>query len=275
MHYLSCAVVLSCAICAVLGGWGYFRRYAVSRPPIGVFNFKDITLMVLFVILLPFLYLLLPVFLAAGLLLLAALSVCSFTLEPALHARWATWLSVLVLLAVDLAAALLFKTNNDRFLAVNNLVLIVLIVGVTNLWAQSGMKARDAVLFGVRLAVYDVVATSLLPLTTAMVVRLAGLPLAPLLAWGSGSTAISLGLGDVLLATVFPLVMRKAFGRSAGMLALVLALAAIGTLLALPLQGAFPVMVVLGPLMVLQYLFWRRRCGRERTTWQYLQEELV
>jgi hypothetical protein len=75
----------------------------------------------------------------------------------------------------------------------------------------------------------------------------------------------------VLLATVFPLVMRKAFGCSAGMIAL--ALAAIGTLLALPLQGAFPVMVVLGPLMMLQYLFWRRRCGRERTTWQYLQEE--
>jgi hypothetical protein len=67
--------------------------------------------------------------------------------------------------------------------------------------------------------------------------------------------------------------MRKAFGRPAGLAALLLALAAIGTLLALPLQGYFPVMVVLGPLMVLQYLYWRRRRGRERTTWQYLQEE--
>ncbi len=273
MHYLSCSVVLGCAICAVLGGWGYFRCYSVSRPPIGVFNFKDITLMVFFVILLPFLYLLLPLWLAAVLLLLAALSICSFTLEPVLHARWAIWLSVFVLLAVDLAAALLFKTNNDRFLAVNNLVLIVLIVGITNLWAQSGMKARDTALLGALLAVYDVVATSLLPLTTEMFVRLAGLPLAPMLSWGSGSNACSIGLGDMLLATVFPLVMRKAFGRSAGMIALVLALAAIGTLLALPLQGVFPVMVVLGPLMVLQYLFWRRRCGRDRTTWQYLQEE--
>ena len=196
----------------------------------------------------------------------AALFVCSFTLEPVLHSRFATWLAVIVLLAADLAAALLFQTTNDRFLAVNNLVLIVLIVSITNLWAQSGMKARDIALFGGLLAVYDVVATSRLSLTTEMVVRLAGLPFAPLFAWGSGSTACGLGLGDVLLATVFPLVMRKAFGRSAGMLALVLALAAIGTLLALPLPGAFPVMVVLGPLMVLQYLFWHRRCGRERTT---------
>jgi hypothetical protein len=69
--------------------------------------------------------------------------------------------------------------------------------------------------------------------------------------------------------------MRKAFGRTAGLVALVLAFAAIGTLLALPLQGLFPVMVVLGPLMVLQYLYWRRRQGRERTMWQYLQEEPV
>ena len=34
-------------------------------------------------------------------------------------------------------------------------------------------------------------------------------------------------------------------------------------------------MVVLGPLMVLQYAYWRRRCGKERTTWQYLQAEPV
>ena len=35
------------------------------------------------------------------------------------------------------------------------------------------------------------------------------------------------GLGDVLLATVFPLVMRKAYGRLAGLLAMSLALLAI------------------------------------------------
>src|SRR5260370_288548 len=124
MRSLSGAVVLLCAICAVLGGWGYFRRYGVSRPPIGVFNGKDILLMVLCVILLPLLYLLLPLWLAAGLLLLAASSVCCFTLSPVLRAHWATWVSVLVLLAI-----------------------------------------------------YDVVATSLLPLTTEMLRRLASLPL--------------------------------------------------------------------------------------------------
>lgn len=38
------------------------------------------------------------------------------------------------------------------------------------------------------------------------------------------------------------------------------------------LVGIFPVMVLLGPLMVLQYVYWRRQ-QPERTTWRYLQAE--
>jgi hypothetical protein len=135
------------------------------------------------------------------------------------------------------------------------------------------MKARDAAILGALMAVYDVIATSFFPLTAGLFNRLAGLPLAPMFSWGSGSSALSLGLGDLLLAKVFPLVMRKAFGRSAGIAALVIALIALGTMLALPLKIVFPAMVVLGALMVVQYLFWRKYRGQERTMWQYLQEE--
>lgn len=83
----------------------------------------------------------------------------------------------------------------------------------------------------------------------------------------------------MLLATVFPLVMRKAFGRPAGIAAVLINLstiAAIMTLLVLAKWSvALPVMTVLGPLMVLQYGYWRRKWGQERTTWQYLQAEPV
>jgi hypothetical protein len=177
------------------------------------------------------------------------------------------------LLAFDSGAAFLFGTSQNAFFAVNNTILGLMVVGITNLWAQRGMKARDAALLGVFLALYDFIATAQLPLMSDLVARLSGLPLAPLVAWSSEHTIWGIGLGDLLLATVFPLVLRKAFGRPAGLTALVLALAAIGTLLALPLQGLFPVMVVLGPLMGLQYLYWRRRRGQERTSWQYLQQE--
>ena len=273
MQYLSYAVVLGGAVCAILGGWAYFRRYQVSRPPIGVFTLKDLALMVLFIIMVPFLYLVLPTWLAAGLLLLAALSVLYFTWEPVLHARRATWLAVCALLTADLGTAFLLGVRSNGFFAVNDAVLVIVVGGISNLWAQSGMKARDAALLGAFLAVYDVLATSQLPLTSTLFAHLAGLPLAPLLSWDSGRGALGIGLGDLLLATVFPLVLRKAFGRSAGIIAMVLAPGAMGMLLALPLQGVFPVMVVLGPLMGLQYLFWRRYRGQERTTWQYFQED--
>ncbi len=80
-----------------------------------------------------------------------------------------------------------------------------------------------------------------------------------------------------MLATVFPLVMRKAFGRSAGIAAMIINLGTIAAMLAFLVlakaEMALPVMTGLGPLMVLQYVYWIRKRSQERTTWQYLQTE--
>ena len=90
------------------------------------------------------------------------------------------------------------------------------------------------------------------------------------------SAAASAGLQS-LDQSPLPLVTRKAYGRRAGLISLLVTLVALTAVLAPPtlglLQDTFPVMVVLGPLMLLQYVWWRRHCGRERTTWQYLQAE--
>jgi hypothetical protein len=209
----------------------------------------------------------------AAFLLLTALSVLYATLQPALRARWAIWLMAVTLLLSDSAAVYLRGTGNNAFFAINNLVLIILVVGIANLWAQSGVKARDMVVLGVALAVYDVVATAQSPLMNTLIDRLSNLPLAPIIAWESENMTLSLGLGDLLLASVFPLVMRKAYGLTAGWAALAFALGTIGVLLAFPSRQGFAVMVVLGPLMVLQYIYWSRRRGQERTTRQYLLEE--
>ena len=98
-----------------------------------------------------------------------------------------------------------------------------------------------------------------------------------LVAWPVGPNGwLGIGLGDLLLATVGPLALRKAFGRRAGLAAVTLSVASIAVLLALLDQGlvrvTIPAMVLLGPLTVAQYLVWRRG-GRERTTWEYLQAE--
>ena len=177
------------------------------------------------------------------------------------------------LLLIDCAAVYLLGARQNTFFAINNLVLIILVVGIANLWAQSGVKARDMVVLGVALAVYDFVATAQSPLMGTLIDRLSNLPLAPIIAWNSEGATLSLGLGDLLLAAVFPLVMRKAYGLTAGWAALAIALGTIGVVLAFPSRQGFPVMVVLGPLMALQYIYWCWQRGQERTMRQYLRED--
>jgi hypothetical protein len=67
-------VVLSFALGAVLLGWLYFRRYTLTRPPLGVFNLADLAMMVGGIILMPYLYLLLPSWLTVSLLIVGVLS---------------------------------------------------------------------------------------------------------------------------------------------------------------------------------------------------------
>jgi len=275
---LASFVVLVHVTAAVTLSWFYFRRYAMTRPPIGVFNLGDIAIMMGAVILVPFLYLLLPIWILASLLALASISILYFTWEPVLGSTWAIWLVTILLAGADLLTALLPGIAPIWFFAVNNIVLVISVVGVTNLWAQSGMKARHAAILGAALAIYDLIATSILPLMSDLFARLEGLPFAPELAWPVNTAGdwLGIGLGDLVLAAVFPLVMRKAFGRTAGISAMIIGLGAISLLILTLVFGLlveiFPVMVVLGPLMVLQYIYWRRR-QQERTTWQYLQVE--
>jgi hypothetical protein len=64
------------------------------------------------------------------------------------------------------------------------------------------------------------------------------------------------------------LVMRKAFGRAAGIASLVSSVSLIVAMLTLGVlirvQILFPVLILLGPLIVLQFAYWRRRIRRER-----------
>jgi hypothetical protein len=280
---LAILIIFVHAGAAALLGWFYFQRYTIQRPPVGVFNLGDVAFMLGGIVLIPYLYLLLPRWFAAGLLGLGGLGVLYIMLEPVLRARWLIWPLVSLVLVTDVSAAVWLGGQSAAFFALNNMVQLLVVVGVTNTWAQSGMKARDATILGTALIVYDYLFTSILTLMTDLIDHLAGLPFAPMVMWyfdnGGELGWQGIGLGDLLLATVFPLVMRKAYGRPAGRAAMVLGLSAVAALLSLRIVGlqysVFPVMVVLGPLLVGQYLYWRHRCGPERTTRQYWQAEAV
>ena len=70
---------------------------------------------------------------------------------------------------------------------------VLLVVGAVNLWAQSGMKARDAAILGASLLIYDLLFTSILTVMTALFNRVGVLPFAPLVAWGTGGGWMGLG----------------------------------------------------------------------------------
>lgn len=269
-------VILLSALAAICLSWFYFRHATIARPPIGVTNAWDITFLMAGILIIPYLYLLLPLWLVTAVLCLETGSLIYFIGEPLVQARPVLWLLAITLVAADVAAAVMYGVHSSVFYVVNNLVLVLVVVGCSNIWAQGGMQARHAAVLAGYLAVYDLIFTTLLPVTDNLFARLAGLPFAPLFAWSAGAQGqwLALGLGDVLLAAVFPLVMHKAFGRRAGIMAMLVALAVICLLLVLPLAGlplaTFPVMVVLGPLMIAEYIYWIRRCQAERTTVEYV-----
>lgn len=250
-------ILFSFSLLAMGLGWAYYGRYQMARPPIGVFNLWDVGVMMVGILAVPYLYLILPRGWVAGLLGLSAANVLYFCLEPVVVRRGSRWALVALLLLLNVTALYHFGPGSRAFFSVNNLVQLIVVVGITNLWAQSGLKARDAAILGVALTIYDLVFTSYLPLTDTLFTRLDGLPFAPLVGWSWGEDRwIAIGVGDLLLATVFPLVMRRAYGPHAGVTSFVLASSALMVVFALPLVGllqmTFPVMVVLGPLIAVQ-----------------------
>jgi hypothetical protein len=275
-------IILLHSFLAIGLAWHFFRHYSMKRPPIGVLNLWDVTAMMGGIVLIPYLYLFVPTWLLTGLLALVTLSIVFFVFEAILSAqmnrRWLMWTLVLGVALANLATIYLSGTNSRAFFAINNATQVLVVVGIANLWAQSGMKARDATLLAAALIVYDLLFTSFLSLMGDLFTRLDGMPFAPVVAWPlpDGRWG-AIGLGDLLMAAVFPLVIRKAFGRKAGWIALIGGVTTIACMLALVLSGlwlaTFPLMVALGPLMVVQYAYWRNRLGQERTTAQYLRTE--
>jgi hypothetical protein len=272
-------VVAGITALTVLTGWRYFRRFQVNRPPVGVINLGDVALLLTMIVVMPALYLVLPLWVVTAVLAVGMLSALYIGLEPILPRAWLVLIACFALVGADVALALTRGVISEPFLLVNNVVMVIAIVGGTSLWAQSGMKARGVAVLAGALAIYDGVATLRFSIMTDVLNRLSALPLFPVVAWGLDNprTSLRIGLGDLLLATVFPLVMRKAFGRTAGIVAVATGIVVPVVMLAMVATATgpttIPVMAVMGPLMVMQYIAWHRARGRERTTWQYLQAE--
>lgn len=270
-------IVLAHAVAAPLGAWWYFRRFAVTRPPVGVFDKRDVAFMAGAIVVVPFVYLALPLAVVATLLCLVALNLVYLLVRPAVTSTGVATALGLLVVAADTIAAIEYGSEGNRFLALNNVALVLLAIAVANMLAQAGMRASSLALLAGFLALYDVAATAVLPVMRDLFERLGGAPFAPFVAWRTDSGGLGLGLGDLLVLALTPLVFRKAFGVAAGTVATGASIAIAAAVLAVVelrlLETAFPVLVALGPAIVVQHAFWIRRRGRERTTREYLLAE--
>lgn len=270
-------VVNGSVAAALVGAWLYFRRFHPARPPVGVFNRLDVFVMFAGLVAVPYLYLVLPPWMAAAFLAIGMVSILTLALQPIIGRTQVRWAAVTILMVGDVVLALGPGAASPSFMAVNNLVLVAAVVGTAAFWAQSGMRAGDLALLVAGITVYDVFATTQASVMAEIFERLSAVPFVPLVSWGDPGRVLSAGLGDLLVAAVFPLVMRKAFGRRAGLLGLVSGLvvmvAMLSTLYLTQAHTLIPAMVVLGPLLLAQIAYWRRHAGAERRTREYLLAE--
>lgn len=268
------ALVTAHVVALTVGALIYMRRFTMDRPPIGVFNRRDILLITIVIIAIPPLYLQLPSFVIATLFALVALVILQFTIAPLTRSRIA-WLIALVIVVANVALALRGDgdTREPAFFAFNNVVIVVLALGVANLWTQAGLRAREVCLFAALLTVYDVVAVTWFPAMVEFFFRVVQLPFAPAVAWGDGAGMVGVGVGDLLVIALWVAVTEKAYGIRAAILAAASGVLAVAAILATFWLGwvtePVPAMVVLGPMVVVEYFLLRRIYGRERSMADY------
>jgi hypothetical protein len=251
----------------------YFLHVRLPRPPVGYYDLRDVMIMMAVVVILPLLYLRLPDAIITALLAAPFLAVVQFSLAPLVPRPFPLLLAVGVV-ALDIVLSMSGPQTGGRtaFTIVNGALVLIAAIGVSNLYVQNGMHARTVAVFAVALAVYDVVASVLFPTMVEFFFRLQSLPLAPIASWGEGEATAAIGLGDVIALLLWPLAALKAFGRTPAWVGAILGLSAVTGIFA-AMSGSLvdqglPAMVVLGPLIGLQYAFWRQR-GVERTIADY------
>jgi hypothetical protein len=276
------AVALIGATAASLGALTYFRRVRMERPAIGKFNGRDITILFIFLMILPAFYLLVPRWALETLLVLTFMSALSIGFQSLLTPL-RMWLLIGLLIGADLwfgQHLLGTVVGWQVFWAENSLIVVLAAISVANLYVQGGMQLRHIAWFAGGLAIYDTIFSIGFPVTNLLVRDFVGYPLFPAMGMRISFNEAIVGLGDLLVYAAFTIAAFKAYGRPALRLALTLILvfgAAMPTLSGLLINYIdaradviIPAQTWFGPAALIGYLWLRRRYGRERTMKEYL-----
>lgn len=275
-------VVLVGVTLVSLGALYYFRRVRMERPPIGTFNGRDIVILLTFIVALPFLYGYLPLWLITCILVLTFTSSLYLGYKPVLGTA-RTWLGIGLLIGLNVWTShhLMGTTAGWQLWWAELSILVGLgAISVANLYVQGGMKLQYVAWLALALAAYDIVFATLLPLTDKLVAGYLAHPLDPLMGMRFGIDNYGVGLGDLLVYSLFIVASYKAYGAKAARIAfaLILFFGAFVTafipftlnFIDTQLDLLVPSQALFGPAAFLCYLWMKRRYGRERTTAEYL-----
>ncbi|MBW5483340.1 hypothetical protein [Streptomyces bambusae] len=268
------AVTTALALAVVTGAITYFRRIRTPRPPVGLFNGRDIFLMMGFVLALPYVYLALPGATLPVVLALVFAGGLSVGYTPVIANGRLRWTLIVLLIASVLVFHLAFGETAAPYWVANSCVVGLVVVSATNLNVQGGMRLGNVAWFLLALAVYDAFFAWVVPLTEELADAVQGYPYAPAagLRIGEDLGAV-VGMGDLLAYALFTTAAYKAYGK-AGLttgLALVTLFGAVAPVAALHLITAvtghapalIPAQVFFGPAAFIGYVLLRRR-GPER-----------
>ena len=273
------SVVCVGAVLAVLAALTFFRNIQVQRPAVGTFNGRDIVVLFVFIVTLPVLYLTVPHAVLTGFLILTFTSALAIGYRPVVP-RAALWLAIAGLLGVDMALAAVMGQSVGLWQAywlVNSALIMFAVAAVSNLYIQGGMRLSHVAWFALGLAVYDPVFSFVFPITDQLANRFAGFALDPSMGFRLGAHVQNIGVGDLLVFTLFVLAAYRGYGRRAAWTSAAAVVVVGGVVpIALPTlvsglnsEGGFvvPVQTFFGPAAFLLYLWFRRR-GAEAPRWR-------
>ncbi|MFL6140647.1 MAG: hypothetical protein ACJ72N_02100 [Labedaea sp.] len=275
-----CVAVTGVVITTLLALF-YLRRYRLERPAVGVFNGRDIAFLLIVLAFLPTLYVALPHWALTSFLAVTFAASLSIGFRPVLDPTW-LWLGIGLLLGgnIWLARTMLGTVLGWQLYWVETSVIVVLgAVAVANLYVQGGMQLRHVARFAILLAIYDVIFTMATPLTNELAEDFLGYPLDPSFGFRLNLYNATLGLGDLLIYSLFLCAAFKAYGWAAARVAFVVVIIFGAVLPAMaPLMINFidaradvvvPAQTFFGPAAFVAYLWMRSRFGKERTVREF------
>jgi hypothetical protein len=275
-------VIMTGVIVVCGGALVYFRRVRMERPAIGTFNARDVVILLVFIGVLPFVYGWLPVPLVTCLLVLTFASALHIGYRPLLGPV-GIWLGIGVLFGLNIWSSnhIMGTLPGWQVWFVEQGVLVVLAaIAVCNLYLQGGMKLRHVAWLALALAGYDVLFAAYYPLTGRLIARYLTHPLTPLLGIRLGYFDYAVGLGDLLVYSLFFVAAYKAYGARAATVAAAVIVVMGGFATAFVpflfnftnsnLDVLVPAQSLFGPAAFVTYLWMKRHYGREHTMVEYL-----